>query len=226
MAITPEGNHHMDAIEAKTRQTLKAVQDAGTNGFYASVKAMAANVAGGMVMQNPTMKDDKGNIATKLTQFGAAYLASPEGTDPATLTADKTTMAPDVLPTSNEGTEAGLKAAGSISTIAGKDGKTFARIRMSLPKSVSTGRTSSYPVDDLLPPDADGNLDGMFLEPSDKVKDPSKAYPAVASAATKRWKKLNAANASTPIRTFTSRVMDGAPFGKPGVNGVGIFRTE
>jgi len=103
-----------------------------------------------------------------------------------------------------------------VSTVTGRNGKTFARVRIKLPAASNT-RQSSYPLDALLPPDEEGNLDGIFLGPTDEIKDPSKAYPAVASAANKRFKGE---------RKFTSRVMDGAPFGHPGVMGVGIFRTE
>lgn len=212
----------MDAIEAKTRQSLQAVKDAGAVGLYASVKAMASSVATGMVLQNVAAPDAKGNVATKLTQFGAAYLASTEGTDPATITADKTVLAPDTEAAggNEDGDDADKTITNLVSTLAGKDGKQYARVRISLPKNTNPGRTSAYPVDDLEAPDAEGNLDGIFLEPSEKVKDPTKAYPAIASAANKRWKD------KTPPRTFTSRVMDGAIFKKPGVQGVGIFRTK
>lgn len=211
----------MDAIESKTRQSLQQVVDAGAAGFYASVKSMSALVASGLVLQNATMKDTKGNVATKVTVLGAEYLASPEGTDPATLTGSRTDLAPDAPTT---GATSGSAAAGSVTAagvLTSKDGNTtFVRARMALPKSTAPGRTSSYPTDDLLPPDSQGNLDGFFLEPKVGVKDPNKAYPAIASAANKRWKD------KTPTRKFTSRMMDGAPFGKAGVNGCGIFRTE
>lgn len=200
----------MDAIEKKTRDLLTSVKSAPSAMLYLSVKAAAAAVAAGMLIQNSALADDKGSLATKLTPFGVNYLASPEGTDPTTVEGDKTIPAPD---------EAATGAATAVSELKGRGGQTFARVRIALPASSNT-RQSSYPTDDLLPPDADGNLDGIFLEPNAKVTDPAKAYPAVASAANKRHKN------DKPPRKFTSRVMDGAPFGKPGVQGVGIFRVE
>jgi hypothetical protein len=202
----------MDAIEKKSREFLSAIRLAGAAGLYLAVKAASAHVTAGTVLQNPTLKNDKGDLATKLTNFGLAYLNSPEGTDIATVVGDKTTLAPD----SALGTT-------TVATLAGATGVAFPRIKIALP-ATSNSRQSSYPTDALVAPEKqpDGSFiyDGIFLTATDKVTDPAKAYPAVASAANTRHKT------STPPRKFTSRVMDGAPFGQPVVNGVGIFRIE
>lgn len=210
-----------DAIEAKTRGVLASILAATNHVLYASAKSMAGVVAEGLVVTNTGMVDGKGNPANALTEFGFNYLNSAEGTDLATVAGDKT--APYAIPEGNPGAAPANTPAPVVSgdnVLVGRKGATFARARIVLPKTANTGRHSNYPTDDLLPPDEGGNLDGFFLEPNEKIKDASKAYPAVASAANKRWKD------ATPPRKFTSRVMDGAPFGKPGVQGVGIFRTE
>lgn len=205
----------MDAIEKKTRELLSGVRDSKDGVAYLTTKAAAASIAAGMLIANGSMKDGKGSLAHALTPFGVNYLASPEGTDPATITGDKTTPA-----IANQSAPAGSAAAG---TVAGKDGTPFARVAMALPAATNV-RQSNYPTDKLVAPvkGADGMwiYDGLFLEPKNGVADPAKAYPAVASAATKRHKD------DSPPRKFISRTMDGAPFGKPGVNGVGIFRVD
>lgn len=215
----------MDALEKKTRDSLTSIRTAGAAGLYLSLKAMAAIVASGLVLQNPTMKDAKGNLATKLTAYGLNYLNSPEGTDPATVTGDKTALASDAALSGDSGDSSDNAggAVGPVTSIAGRTGRTFARVAMALP-TPSNQRQSSYPTDVLTAPTkaADGTplYDSIFLEPTDDVADASKAFPAVASAATKRFKD------ATPPRKFTSRVMDGAPYGKPGVTGVAVFRIE
>ncbi len=207
----------MDAIETKARAYLSAIKAAENHMLYLSVKSAAAHVAAGTVLQNPTLANDKKELATKLTEFGLNFLNSPEGTDIATIEGDKTVLATD------EALAASSVKAPAVSTIAGRDGRAFPRIQIELPATSNT-RQSSYPTDALLAPvtgeDGKVSYDGIFLTATAKVTDPAKAYPAVASAANTRHKN------DKPPRKFTSRVMDGAPFGQPGVTGVGIFRIE
>ncbi len=208
----------MNAAEKKTRDQLTKVRAAGATMIYLSVKSAAASVAAGLLIQNPTMQNEKGDLATKLTPFGVNYLASPEGTDITTITGDKTVPAPDA--------QAATDAAPVVSVLKNADGVAFARVAIELPDT-RYQRKSSYPLDDLVDPvvGANGKMiyDGIFLTANDKVKEPAKAYPAIASSANKRWKDgMN----GQPKRKFTSRVMDGADFNQPGVEGVGIFRVE
>lgn len=209
----------MDKIESATRNLLSSVIVAGAAGLYLSAKAAAANVAAGMLIQNASAPDASGNFPTKVTEFGFNYSKSPEGTDPATITGDKT--APFDPPATGDAT---APAAPAIGRLVGQTGVAFPRVAIALPKAEINGRASKYPVDDLVAPvkNADGVLayDSIFLAPNDKVSDAKKSYSSVASSATKRFADAK------PKRVFTCRLMDGAPWGQPGVTGMAVFRTE
>lgn len=212
----------MDAFEKKLRDLLTKVRDSDKGIGYPTEKAAAPAVSAGLLIANKGMIDGNNNAAHKLTEKGFNYLKSPEGTDVSTVAGDASK--PFDPPTAS-GNAAAADTEGDGSTIGAVTnyaGKPFARAFVALP-AIANQRKSGYPTDKLQAPvqneDGEWVYDSLFLDPADtKVENPIKTYSAVAGAANKRHKADG--------RKFTSRVLDGAPWGKPGVEGVAIFRVD
>lgn len=215
---------------------LRKIVDATTaNSFvYLGTDETQELVSGGFAEVNPGMVDDYGAVATRATTQGISKMT--EQTAPAAAA----NPAPAPAATNTAGDPAAQPQATATAAPKIFKASDFADIFAAPVKRSNSGRSSSYPFDDL-------EVDGFFFVPATaKMPDPKKSLASTISSAERRFatddknedgspkmRTMKVAGVEktvqsyTKTREFESRsIDDGAPFGYPGTKGAVVRRIK
>lgn len=175
---------------------------------YVSEKDAKPLITAGLVEQNPDFKNEANELATRATAAGIEAFPAPATTGDSAATSGDVPLATATKPA-------------------------FAIVTVEMPSKRATGRasTEAYPFEQL-------EVGASFFVPAtEKRKDPAKALGSTVTSANERYSeevegetRVNRKGRTVPVtkavRTFAVRhVNDGAPWGHPGVQGAGIWRT-